>query len=1497
MQVKTVSLIVVLTLCIAVPVMGAITLPKTGQTKCYSGSSETPCAGTGQDGEEQRGVAWPDPRFSITYCDNGGTCKDQSKDCDWISGNNLVTDHLTGLQWMGGPVFYPEYGTERKLTWEEALDLTLSWTTCGGIGGWRVPNIVELLSLSSYGTDARPPVGIGYYSWSGTTNQGETESAWVGYDSGRDIGMASAKKTGTNYATFVRGSGGLVLLPQTGQTVSYHSLDDGALKQGTAWPTPRFTDNLDTTFTDQLTGIRWYKEVTAGWWGGVLNSAKSKNDQNYLCSNQWAVPNINELRSLFDYGQYSPALPAGHLFNLPYEYGSHYVWSSTTNDDTPGSAFTVKRRDAYVTSTPKGYQDGYLGFLMVQGTTPLCLYTLTVDKAGSGTGTVTSNPGGVNCGATCAATYGGSTVVTLAAAPAQGSVFAGWSGGGCAGTGNCVVTMNAHATVAATFDLAPVPVTLSVSKTGSGTGTVTSAPAGIACGAACSAAYDPGTVVALTATAEEGSVFTGWSGGGCAGAGQCVVTVNTDVAVSAQFDIAKTLTVVKSGAGVGTVTSVPAGIACGEDCSESYAQGTVVTLAATASTGALFGGWSGGGCSGKGVCAVTLGDDTTVTANFVPAYTLTVTRQGSGAGRVTSDPAGINCGTECTFTYVTGVEVTLTATPDPGFVFAGWTGCDSTIGNACTVTMVINKFVYATFSPAKTLTVVKSGAGTGTVASTPPGIDCGSDCSEGYVEGAIVTLTAVSSAGSVFTGWSGGGCSGAGACTVMMGADITVDASFEAAYTLTVTKSGTGVGNVTSSPTGINCGTNCSKAYIAGTSVALTATAAAGSSFTGWSGGGCSGTGICTVVMNADVSVNAAFITTGPEPLDTWNERDPGVYENLWAAAYGAGSFVAVGEGGIVVTSSTGLSWTSRSAGTSNDLLGLAYLNGIFVAVGQHDTILTSADGMSWSSHTATSAISAFDTTLYSVAHGNDRYVAVGKGSVVATSTNGAAWSLTSIPGPVDLYGVAYGSGTFVAVGPNGLIMTTTNGTSWEARTSATSEKLWFVAFGGGLFVAVGENGTVLTSPNGADWTPRTSGIEGPLWSVTYGHNTFTAVGPYGAIITSPDGITWTKREAGTSLYLYGVGFGRETFMAVGEYGMVLQSDPLGSPSEYTLSVGKVGTGSGTVTSEPAGISCGSGCSAAYVPGTSVTLTAIPAAGSTFTGWSGGGCSGEGACTVTLDADKYVAATFMVPVHTLTVTKAGAGSGIVSSSPSGISCGSDCSEAYPEGTSVTLTAIAAAGSSFTGWSGGGCSGTGTCVVTMGAATTVTAEFALLPCIYTLKPTSKAYTANGGSVTVTVTGKGQTVCPSPVVSAPGWVTTVLSPWTKNKGTVKLTVTKNSSSFPKSGTVTIGGTPFPVTQAGTVCAIKKFVPASQSVGKMGGSSSFAVEAAPQDCAWTTTVSTAALPWLHITSGTGTGNGTVEYGVDENPGKMGRNGTITVVLTQNSKKKAFTVRQANK
>ncbi|MDF0644365.1 MAG: S8 family serine peptidase [Nitrospira sp.] len=158
-------------------------------------------------------------------------------------------------------------------------------------------------------------------------------------------------------------------------------------------------------------------------------------------------------------------------------------------------------------------------------------------------------------------------------------------------------------------------------------------------------------------------------------------------------------------------------------------------------------------------------------------------------------------------------------------------------------------------------------------------------------------------------------------------------------------------------------------------------------------------------------------------------------------------------------------------------------------------------------------------------------------------------------------------------------------------------------------------------------------------------------------------------------------------------------------PNLFTLTINKAGSGSGTVRSNPVAINCGTTCSTQFNEGTSVTLTAVATDGSTFAGWTGGGCSGTGVCSV--NAEATVTATFTKP-FTLTINKAGSGSGTVRSNPVAINCGATCSTQFNEGTSVTLTAVATDGSTFAGWTGGGCSSMGICSVNADA--TVTATF-------------------------------------------------------------------------------------------------------------------------------------------------------------------------------------------
>src|SRR5207245_5044420 len=106
-------------------------------------------------------------------------------------------------------------------------------------------------------------------------------------------------------------------------------------------------------------------------------------------------------------------------------------------------------------------------------------------------------------------------------------------------------------------------------------------------------------------------------------------------------------------------------------------------------------------------------------------------------------------------------------------------------------------------------------------------------------------------------------------------------------------------------------------------------------------------------------------------------------------------------------------------------------------------------------------------------------------------------------------------------------------------------------------------------------------------------------------------------------------------------------------------------------TSTPAGITCGASCAGSYASGTAVTLTAAPAAGSVFTGWSGG-CTGKGSCTVILTSATAITATFDRQTFTLTVSKAGTSDGTVTSTPAGITCGMSCAGSYADRKSTRL---------------------------------------------------------------------------------------------------------------------------------------------------------------------------------------------------------------------------------
>ena len=579
--------------------------------------------------------------------------------------------------------------------------------------------------------------------------------------------------------------------------------------------------------------------------------------------------------------------------------------------------------DTRSSATVTGLRRLNVAFLGSSATT----YALRVTKLGAAPagGTVTSNAGGISCGSTCLVPIASGTSVTLTASAQSGHAFAGW-GGACSGTATtCSVSMSAVRSVTATFN--PTQTGLSVTAdrgNSTASGTVTSSPTGVNCATptsgatkTCSANFAFNAAVTLTAKPATGSTFTGWSGACTGTATTCTVTMNAARSVTATFSLPpRSLTVTASRGTTtasGSVSSNPSGMACStptaagvasNSCSANFTNGTAVTLTASAASGSAFTGWSGACTGTAATCNLTMSAARNVTANFVPVTTFVLTANASkvdanAGGRITSAPAGLSCdtptaagvtSTACPASYNSGTSVTLTAAPNTGSTFTGWSGACTGTGATCTVAMSVARSVTASFASgvapsSATLTVnaakaAGAAAATGTVTSAPAGISCTTPtaagttqntCTAGYPTTASVTLTAAPAAGSTFTGWSGSCTGTATTCTVSMSAARTVTATFSVpTYALNLTMAKTKAaasGTVTSSPAGLSCATNtsgttsktCNASFPGGTSVTLAAKVGSGTTFGGWTGA-CTGTApTCTVSMSAARNVTATF--------------------------------------------------------------------------------------------------------------------------------------------------------------------------------------------------------------------------------------------------------------------------------------------------------------------------------------------------------------------------------------------------------------------------------------------------------------------------------------------------------------------------------------------------------------------------------------------------------------------------------------------------------------
>jgi hypothetical protein len=362
---------------------GIIELPATGQTTSYY---------PGDDGDLQKGVPLPANRFT----DNGdGSVTDSFTGFMWVKDGNLIASRD------------PDFDQDRTpgdgdIDWKTAFDYVdlLNNENYLGHNDWRMPNMVELRSLVNLEIPdiALPPdhpfVNLKDLYWSSTTSE-NMRSLAIGvliqehYAHSNIINPAGETEDfakdpdiiGANYWKYyllpVRNTTttGTIENPKTGQQYTFYPEDDGYLKKGTAWPTPRLVDNSNGTVTDRLTGLMWTKDAnlmltrnpdfdTNQWVDGAINWQHALdyiallNTENYLGHNDWRMPNRNEMTSLVDMSRKYPTLPERFPFTNMTDYNFAYAyWTSTTRADETDQAWMIWLTDGMMAGGNKlGYE-------------------------------------------------------------------------------------------------------------------------------------------------------------------------------------------------------------------------------------------------------------------------------------------------------------------------------------------------------------------------------------------------------------------------------------------------------------------------------------------------------------------------------------------------------------------------------------------------------------------------------------------------------------------------------------------------------------------------------------------------------------------------------------------------------------------------------------------------------------------------------------------------------------------------------------------------------------------------------------------------------------------------------------------------------------------------------------------------------------------------------------------------------------------------------------
>jgi hypothetical protein len=711
------------------------------------------------------------------------------------------------------------------------------------------------------------------------------------------------------------------------------------------------------------------------------------------------------------------------------------------------------------------------------------------------------------------------------------------------------------------------------------------------------------------------------------------------------------------------------------------------------------------------VNAIDEGDIPLQARNAAPLFqdllTLTISKDGTGSGVVTSDPVGIDCGTTCAFDFELNTLVTLSAVPDPGSIFTGWSdaGCPGT--GTCQVTMDVAKGVTATFTAIEyTLTINSTH---GTVTKNPDKTT--------YHYGEDVELTAAASTGWTFTNWTGDITSATNPTTVHIDGDKNVSANYTE---ITFTISGNaGVSGATISFTG-------------GTPVTADG----------------SGNYSITVPYNwtGTVTPSKAGYTFTPDHRNYTDvlADDPG--EDYAATAITYTISGNAGVGGATISFTGGTPVTADGSGNYSITVPYNWTGTVTPSKAgytftpdqrNYTNVLADDPGEDYTATAITYTISGNAGVSGATISFTGGTPVIADGSGDYSITVPYNWSGTVTPSKAGYtFTPDQRNYTNVLADDPGEDYTAT-AITYTISGNAEVEGVT-ITFDGGTPVLTDSNGdysitvpynwtgTVTPSKAGYTFTPAYRNYEGVLADQTNQNFTTSSItftisgnaGVSGATISFTGGTPVTANGSGD--YSITVPYnwsGTVTPSKTGytftpdhrDYTNVLADDPgedyTATAITYTIS-GNAGVGGATISF--------TGGAPVTADGSGNYSITVPY------NWTGTVTPSKTEYTFTPNHYDYTNVmanqinqnyTATINKYLLTINKTGTGSGVVTSTPTGISCGSDCTENFDYGTIVTLNAIPASNyHRFLGWSGGGCSGTGSCQVTISAAATVTAEF-------------------------------------------------------------------------------------------------------------------------------------------------------------------------------------------